>query len=900
MKTTFFNNFHKLFSKTLFLLFLFNNYLNAQNIVDNKAWVKVENNNFKSSTIGNSFTNDTEFNTFLESINVITYKQALPFAKNSELKKFYEIECDCDLSVFDNYITENHPYSFSSFQKDLEFDTMMVHDVSDYMYWLQKNDTTYDHMWYLDIIEAPNAWNITTGDTSVKIAILDSKIDITHPDLASEILLPYDPYTLQPFGCVSGTSNWDNHGSGVAGIASGETSPQGTPALGQMPSIGYNTKMYFYYSAVGYLGFLQRCLHSSNVMGVKALVTAASHGINCGMSPSLNQTAKIILKEVLDNGTSIIAPAGNNSNGYPCGNDAFYPLHPSFDDRIIVVSSTGKDDKHFNTASGASGTHSFFPGVDLCAPGYGVTVALSTRCDTAPPFPYFGYASGTSFASPLVAGIVSLMYSVNSGLSTADVQAILKSTVDPIIDADSFPGMVGTGRVNAFKAVQKALSAKSTSVDLYIRDRYDDYGLSGGYHWQATRDNSPDIWVRRQNDGLSNRNHQDPEYSVNNPNYVYVQVRNKSTDTSSSQEKLKLYWTKAASWSSWPQNWDGSQPLVGNLIDSIIVPPLAPGKDTILEFTWNVLNPYIHSNWSTCLLARLEDNPLDPITVYPGRIDDDVFFNNNIAMKNITVIDSIFGNSPPQMPHALYPVGRYVFVGNPSEGSATFNLKISENVENSSIASITEEAELKLMMDNEGWDLLINKVNETDGIEIFSEEEKSFIITQNEIEIKNIEFEGLQRIPIYIGFNFLTDEVSDETYYTFKFGQWESSTDKLLGAQRFEITRKVESSFAANAGPDVFAKYGTEIELSATVVNEPAQYHWFDENGVIVGEESTIFFYPEENQTYTLEVTSEEDGFKDYDKVNVTVQYNWIDYVSPNPANNQFTVDYHFENGNTG
>ena len=882
--------------------------MNAQIVVDNHAWIKVTNPIYEANEYGSGFTYDSSFNTYLQSINVKVYKQALPFAKNPELLKYYQVVCDsCDLVGLETYVSSNQIIGISNVHKDIAMDTVVVANVSDHMWGLGNNASGWNHMWYLKIIEADRAWDITTGDTNVTIAILDSKVDITHPDLATEILLPYDPLTLTPYTCTTGTTSWDKHGTAVAGIASGETSPIGQTATGQMPSVGYNTKMFFYLSSestptgMGYLGFLQKCLHSSNVMGVRVLVSAASNGIGC-IIPSFNP--QLIIKEILDNGTSIIVPAGNAYSGFNCGTDAnptpLYPLHPSYDDRIIIVSGTGRDDRHYQAINGNQRTHSRFPEVDVCAPGFDLTVAEPTQCGSNSAFPYEGYGSGTSFAAPLVAGVVSLMYSINPCLTTEDVQTILKTTTDPIVDAAVYPGLVGTGRINAYKAVKKSQDVKSTTVDLYIKDRFEDVGISGGYDWQATRDNSPDIWVRRQNDGLINQQHQDPEYSIVNPNYVYVRVRNKSCDTSSAQEVLRLYWSKASSWSSWPQNWDGTQSLIGDVIDTVIVPPLYPGKDTILEFVWNVLNPAIHNNWATCLLARIEDNPLDPITVYPGRIDDDIFFNNNIAMKNITIIDSVIGNvPPPQVNNALFPIGRYMFIGNIDDVQKTFDLKISEYSDNQSLASITEEAELKIITDQNGWDILVETVNSTDGIEIDNEENFTFIITNSEVIIEDVSFPSTARIPIYVGFNFLIDEVTSEVFYTFKLEQFESSTGKLLGGEQFEVTRTPRNPFYADAGFDQHVKVGESITLSGTVINESAVYNWYDSDGDLISSTSNVELSPVNNSTYTLEVISETDGYKDYDEVNVTVQFNWLESISPNPATNVVNIYFSFESGNT-
>jgi hypothetical protein len=162
-----------------------------------------------------------------------------------------------------------------------------------------------------------------------------------------------------------------------------------------------------------------------------------------------------------------------------------------------------------------------------------------------------------------------------------------------------FPNGVGSGYLNAYRAVKAAQDFNSTSLDLYMRDRLDDVGYDAGYTWTWNFDDSPDIWVRNQNDGFLNQVHESPEYQSGSPVYVYVRVGNKSCVPSLGSEKLALYWSKASTNSSWPQNWNGSDPTIGNKINEIDIPILQPGEHTILEFAWNILpNTGIGTTWN--------------------------------------------------------------------------------------------------------------------------------------------------------------------------------------------------------------------------------------------------------------------------------------------------------------
>ena len=194
------------------------------------------------------------------------------------------------------------------------------------------------------------------------------------------------------------------------------------------------------------------------------------------------------MAEIFDNGTCIIYPAGNGLGGTHCGSQGnwhpFYPFHPMFDERVIIVTATDNNDMHqYYTGAGIEHTYSEFPEVDICAPGYGLLGLVPTNCD-ANGWPYGGNSSGewmggTSFASPIVASICALIISVEPCLGAEDVQVIIKATADPVSDATNYPGMLGAGRINAYQACLMAqnyghhaliTSSQTWSGNYFIKD----------------------------------------------------------------------------------------------------------------------------------------------------------------------------------------------------------------------------------------------------------------------------------------------------------------------------------------------------------------------------------------------------------------------------------------------
>jgi hypothetical protein len=162
---------------------------------------------------------------------------------------------------------------------------------------------------------------------------------------------------------------------------------------------------------------------------------------------------------------------------------------------------------------------------------------------------------------------------------------------------------------------------------------------------------SDDIWVRNQNDGVVNQQHQNPVYRPAGPsNFVYVRIRNRGCQDAASAA-TKLYWAKASSALGWPAPWDGSvtsPALMGSLIASNPTGVVAGGGFVILEFPWSPPNPADYVSFGAdkshfCLLSRIETSSTPPfgMTTPEGPdLNANVRDNNKIVWKNVSVVDS--------------------------------------------------------------------------------------------------------------------------------------------------------------------------------------------------------------------------------------------------------------------
>lgn len=285
------------------------------------------------------------------------------------------------------------------------------------------SDPWYPNEWHLTKIAAPAAWNSTTGSQSIVIAILDTGVDSSHPDLQNQVVPGWNVYNNN-----SDTSDVGSHGTGVAGTA-GASSNNG---IGIASACWACKIMPIRVSDInGY---------ASDSSIANGLTWAADHGArvaNVSYSVSSSSTVTTGAKYFQGKGGIVTVSAGNNGS-FISSQDNPYILTVTASnvyDQLYAWSNTGNN-------------------LDLSAPG---------QVYTTIPGASYTNAAGTSFSAPIVAGVAALVMSANPTLSPAQVQDVLKKSADDL-GSPGWDSSYGWGRVNASRAI--SLATGSQQVDI--------------------------------------------------------------------------------------------------------------------------------------------------------------------------------------------------------------------------------------------------------------------------------------------------------------------------------------------------------------------------------------------------------------------------------------------------
>ncbi len=377
----------------------------AQNDTES-LWVTFEDlSNVPEVVNGRLQSNSLEVQDLINRYNIISVEQALPASRNKDLQKVYQVDCLCNQDALAEEMKRST--SLSDPFRAPEYELLSTPD--DY-------SLEFSNDYALDLINAKKAWDYSTGDTSVILGISDGSFFNAHEELQGEYV------SIQ--NDVNVSTQFYYHGTAVATTAGGATNN----GVGKS-SIGYNCKLAL--NTIGYNQILQLSYNGARVINI-------SWSVGCGY----NSYYQAIIDEVYNNGTIVVAAAGNGST---CGGPEAL-VYPAALDHVIAVSSVGPNDNHERTIGNPATTHQHNKSVDICAPGYDVALTVAPG--------WYLTGNGTSFAAPYVTGTIGLMLSIKPCLTYEDVLEILQATAVNIDHLNpEYAGKLGAGRLDAGAAL---------------------------------------------------------------------------------------------------------------------------------------------------------------------------------------------------------------------------------------------------------------------------------------------------------------------------------------------------------------------------------------------------------------------------------------------------------------
>nr|WP_241154416.1 S8 family peptidase [Staphylospora marina] len=278
--------------------------------------------------------------------------------------------------------------------------------------WIPNDPYFSAYQWGPQKVQAPAAWDVTRGSSSVLVAVIDTGVQMNHPDLSGKVVAGWD------FVYNDGDpSDGNGHGTHVAGIVAASTN-NGVGIAGMAPNVRILAVRVLDSNGSGTL--------ANVASGIRYAADNGAKVINLSLGGSSGSTTlQDAVNYAWNKGVVVVAAAGNSNTSAPS-----YPAY--YSNAIAVASTTSSD-----TRSSFSNYGSW---VDVAAPGSDIA---STYIGSS-----YVYLSGTSMAAPHVAGLAGLLAS--QGRSAANIRAAIEQTADKI----SGTGTYWThGRINAYKAV---------------------------------------------------------------------------------------------------------------------------------------------------------------------------------------------------------------------------------------------------------------------------------------------------------------------------------------------------------------------------------------------------------------------------------------------------------------
>ncbi|MCL5028614.1 MAG: S8 family peptidase [Bacteroidetes bacterium] len=441
------------------------------------------------SNIDPSFNNLSQTISSLEdSFGKIKIEKEVPDAvwgniirKNKQTGKDVEIHDFSQLFIlrFSNHVPLDSVINIFKNSPDVEY----VHQPIMYEYHDSPNDTYYQQgiQWNLNAVNAEGAWNITHGNSAIKIGIIDQGIMENHNDLQGKIVGGTNYYyTTEPHGTwVAGVLGAKTSNSqGIASLGwdlvlynyGGSTSIQSNSLIAQRIVSATNAGMDIINMSFGtlryitdrddLLGYCPTCSGDALDKWVNAIIN------NTVVVPHSYQEIETAVQDAVATGIICIASTGNTSINPELPSPQLcdpmkipFPNYPSQYQGVIGVSGT-------TISSGTEGfklAWNYGNFVDVSAPGENIYTTDTSNV--------YNYRSGTSFSAPLTSALAGLILSINSALTNTQIESIIKNTTDKITapaphpyDVNGWSEALGYGRINAYKALLLAHAYNNKAI----------------------------------------------------------------------------------------------------------------------------------------------------------------------------------------------------------------------------------------------------------------------------------------------------------------------------------------------------------------------------------------------------------------------------------------------------
>lgn len=293
------------------------------------------------------------------------------------------------------------------------------------------NDPMLTNQWHLNKIQAPAAWDTTKGD-GVTVAILDSGVDCTQPDLATRCVPGWNVASNS-----SNTADINGHGTAVASTLA----EIGDNAIG-FAGVAYNVKIMPVRLTDDPTNQNVPCSNIAN-----GIIYAADHSIRVASNSYSILGCSVVTDAanyMASKGGIYVRSAGNGNSTDPTKSTGIQ-LTDANSPNVVITSATDRNDAKTTWSN-------FGTPIDIAAPGTDVSCIVKGA---------YGYCWGTSFSTPITAGILALEFSANPDLSQEQAKSILFSSADDL-GAIGWDMYYGYGRVNAAKAVAMAAATIGT------------------------------------------------------------------------------------------------------------------------------------------------------------------------------------------------------------------------------------------------------------------------------------------------------------------------------------------------------------------------------------------------------------------------------------------------------